>query len=55
MVTTVSVKVGFAVESVTLGHPLPPPPPLIPFVPLRIIPQLMSFTFDPLNTKAKQS
>ena len=49
-VTTISVEVGFVVERVTLVLP----PPIIPFAPLSIIPQLISVTFDPLNTKAIQ-
>ena len=51
-VTTISVQVGLVVERVTLGHP---PPLLIPFPLLSIIPQLMSVTFNPLKTKAIQS
>jgi len=37
------------------GTSSPPPPTLIPFAPLSIIPQLMSVTFNPINTKAIQS
>jgi len=48
-VTTISVQEGFVVERITLGHP---PPPLIPFAPHSIIPQLMSVTFNSPNTKA---
>jgi len=40
--TTVSVHVGFVVKKVTLGLLYPPSPPLNPFVPLSIIPQMVS-------------